>query len=60
VFRLFLHQEYGGQQSILVTLDGKTMRETIPKGVHLVAAYLPEESMVLIQIAVDVKESERK
>ena len=24
VFRLFLHQGYGGQQTVLVTLDGKT------------------------------------
>ena len=64
VFRLFLHQEYGGQQSILVTLDGKTMRGTIPKGktkgVHLLAAYLPEEGIVLMQIVVDVKENEIK
>ena len=64
VFRQFLHQEYGGQQSILVTLDGKTMRGTIPKGktkgVHLLAAYLPEEGIVLMQIVVDVKENEIK
>ena len=42
----YLHQSFGGQQSILVALDGKTMRGTIPKGktqgVHLLAAYLPE------------------
>lgn len=64
VFRRFLHQEYGGQQSILITLDGKTMRGTIPKGqhqgVHLLAAYLPEEGIVLMQVAVDAKENEIK
>ena len=64
VFRLFLYQEYGGQQSILITLDGKTLRGTIPKGktkgVHLLAAYLPEEGIVLMQVAVDVKENEIK
>jgi predicted transposase YbfD/YdcC len=61
-FNRFLHQEYGGQQSILVTLDGKTLRGTIPKGkttgVHLLAAYLPEEGIVLMQVAVDAKENE--
>ncbi len=62
VFNRFLHQTYGGQQSILVTLDGKTLRGTIPKGessgVHLLVAYLPEEGIVLMQVAVECKESE--
>lgn len=62
IFRMFLHQEYGGQQSVLVVLDGKTLRGTIPKGetrgVHLLAAYLPEEGIVLLQVAVDSKENE--
>lgn len=61
-FRQFLHQKYGGQQSILITLDGKTLRGTIPKGknqgVHLLAAYLPEEGIVLLQVAVNAKENE--
>ncbi|MGH7927958.1 MAG: ISAs1 family transposase [Candidatus Binatia bacterium] len=61
-FRQFLHQRYGGQQSILVVLDGKTLRGTIPKGkrqgVHLLAAYLPEEGIVLLQVAVEAKENE--
>lgn len=62
VFNRFLHQVYGGQQSVLVTLDGKTLRGTIPKGetngVHLLAAYLPAEGIVLMQVAVESKESE--
>ena len=62
VFNRFLHQEYGGQQSVLVTIDGKTMRGTIPKGmsqgVHLLAAYLPAEGIVLMQVAVGSKENE--
>jgi predicted transposase YbfD/YdcC len=57
-----LHRTYGGQQSILVTIDGKTLRGTIPKGktrgVHLLAAYLPEEGVVLLQIEVSQKENE--
>lgn len=58
----YLHETYGGQQSQLVTIDGKTMRGTIPKGytqgVHLLAAYLPEEGIVLKQVMVGSKESE--
>jgi len=60
--RHYLHERYGGQQSILVTIDGKTLRGTIPKGktrgVHLLAAYLPEEGVVLLQIEVPQKENE--
>lgn len=62
VLRRFLHQCYGGQQSVLVALDGKTLRGTIPKGkregVHLLAAYLPAEGVVLMQTAVASKENE--
>lgn len=62
VTRHYLHQTYGGQQSIPVTIDGKTLRGTIPKGktrgVHLLAAYLPEEGVVLLQIEVGQKENE--
>jgi predicted transposase YbfD/YdcC len=58
----YLYERYGGQQSELITLDGKTMRGTIPKGetqgVHLLAAYLPAEGVVLKQVAVADKENE--
>lgn len=43
--------------SIVLVVDGKTLRGTIPlgqtQGVHLVAAYLPETGVVLAQMAVD-------
>jgi predicted transposase YbfD/YdcC len=43
-------------------VDGKTLRGTIPlgqtQGVHLVAAYLPEQGVVLLQLAVDRKANE--
>jgi len=62
LFRHYLHDTYGGQESRLITIDGKTMRGTIPKGssqgVHLLAAYLPEEGVVLKQVAVATKENE--
>lgn len=58
----YLHQTYGGQQSILIIIDGKTVRGTIAKGktqgVHLLAAYLPDEGVVLLQIEVEKKENE--
>jgi len=48
--------------SIVLVVDGKTITGTIPlgktRGVHLVAAYLPEEGVVLAQLAVDCKENE--
>jgi predicted transposase YbfD/YdcC len=60
--RQYLHHTYGGQQSILVVIDGKTLRGTIPKGetqgVHLLAAYLPEEGTVLLQVEVGEKDNE--
>jgi predicted transposase YbfD/YdcC len=62
VVKHFLHEAYGGQGSMLVVLDGKTLRGTIPagqrQGVHLLAAYLPAEGIVLLQVAVEAKENE--
>jgi predicted transposase YbfD/YdcC len=54
--------EVPARGSIIVAVDGKTMRGTIPlgqtRGVHLVAAYVPETGVVLAQLAVDTKENE--
>jgi predicted transposase YbfD/YdcC len=62
LFRQYLHDTYGGEQSRLIAIDGKTMRGTIPKGhtqgVHLLAAYLPQEGVVLQQVMVADKENE--
>jgi hypothetical protein len=64
VFQQFLHQTYGGQQSVLITIDGKSLRGTIAtgetRGVHLLAAYLLDEGIVLAQVEVDRKENEIK
>ena len=61
-YREFLLVSYGGHQSILIAIDGKCLRGTISKGstqgVHLLAAYLPEEGIVLVQMAVEKKENE--
>lgn len=62
LFNRYLHQQYGGYHSVQVVLDGKTVRGTIPKGsssgVHLLAAYLPAEGVVLMQVMVDRKHNE--
>lgn len=48
--------------SIILAVDGKTLRGTIPlgqtAGVHLVAAYLPQAGVVLAQLAVEHKDNE--
>lgn len=58
----FLQQAEGAADSVLIAIDGKVMRGTIPsgetQGVHLLAAYLPAEGLVLMQIAVENKEGE--
>jgi hypothetical protein len=47
---------------IAICLDGKTLRGTIPagmtRGVHLLAAYLPEQGVALNEVAVTGKEDE--
>lgn len=52
----------GVGQSVLLSFDGKVMRGTIseekPKGTYLLAAYLPEEGIVLMQVEAGSKENE--
>lgn len=58
----FLRQHKEAGKSVLVAIDGKVMRGTIPtgssQGVHLLAAYLPAEGLVLMQVEVGEKEGE--
>lgn len=58
----FLVQQAAEEQGILVVIDGKTLQGTIPtgssQGVHLLAAYVPEQGIVLMQVAVESKENE--
>lgn len=48
--------------NITITIDGKVLRGTIPvgetQGVHLLAAYVPEEGVVLMQVEVETKANE--
>jgi predicted transposase YbfD/YdcC len=49
-------------RSVLVSIDGKTVKGTIdaadPHGTHLLAAYLPQEGIVLLQLPVGRKANE--
>jgi predicted transposase YbfD/YdcC len=49
-------------QAIVVAIDGKVLRGTIEvgqsQGLHLLAAYLPEEGLVLMQVEVDSQANE--
>jgi hypothetical protein len=62
MFGEYLYETYGGQQSQLLAIDGKTMYGAIPKGklqgVHLLSAYLAEEGVVVKQVEVKSKENE--
>lgn len=62
VVRTFFAALPGAGQTVLIALDGKTLRGTIPfgatQGVHLLAAYFPEEGLVFAQVEVGPKENE--
>jgi predicted transposase YbfD/YdcC len=62
VVREFFASQPQAGKSVVLNLDGKTLRGTIPagktKGVHLLAAYLPEEGWVLYQVEVGSWENE--
>lgn len=58
----FFRSVPGVGQRVLVSIDGKTVRGTIAapdqRGEHLLAAYLPEEGIVLMQVAAGGKANE--
>jgi predicted transposase YbfD/YdcC len=62
VVRDFFSRPPQAGQTVHLALDGKTMRGTIPAGqshgVHLLAAYWPQEGWVLAQVEVGRKENE--
>jgi predicted transposase YbfD/YdcC len=62
VTREFFAHQPGAGTSVVISLDGKTMRGTIPAGkthgIHLLAAFLPAEGWVLFQVEVGRKENE--
>jgi predicted transposase YbfD/YdcC len=62
VVRDFFASQPNAGQSLVIALDGKTLRGTIAagqtRGQHLLAAYLPAEGWVLFQVEVAGKENE--
>jgi predicted transposase YbfD/YdcC len=58
----FLQSRPKAGRSAVIGMDGKTLRGTIPSareaGLHLLAAYLPAEKLVLAQVEVGDKENE--
>src|SRR5215210_2195271 len=62
VVSLFLLSSSNAGQSLEINMDGKALRGTIKagqtKGLHLLAAYLPDEGIVLCQMEVGSKENE--
>jgi len=55
-------QQLKMEQEVIFSMDGKTVRGTIPageyRGTHLLAIYVPEQGLVLAQAEVDRKENE--
>lgn len=62
VVRDFFASQPKAGQSLVIALDGKTLRGTIAagqtRGQHLLAAYLPAEGWLLFQVEVEGKENE--
>jgi len=58
----FFREQAGVGESMVISIDGKSVRGTItgatPRGEHLLAAYLPAEGIVLRQVAAGEKENE--
>ncbi|MDX9993642.1 MAG: ISAs1 family transposase [Anaerolineales bacterium] len=60
VSALLSEKRYFGKQ-VLLSMDGKVLRGTLDdeqKGTYLLAAYLPTEGIVLMEVAIDGKGSE--
>lgn len=61
-FKEHLSNQIPARGSITLSIDGKTLRGTIPngrkQGVHLMAAYLPGQGVVLAQVEVGAKTNE--
>jgi predicted transposase YbfD/YdcC len=62
VMREFFEQQSQTGQGVIVTLDGKTVRGTIPagqtRGLHQLAAFMPDTGFVLVQVEVGCRENE--
>jgi hypothetical protein len=61
-FGMFIEQLAVAGTNVILSVDGKTLRGSVdltrPRGMHLLAAYLPEQGLVLFQMEVERKENE--
>lgn len=62
IVQAYHRQRLKTEQGMVLSIDGKSMRGTIPygeqRGVHLLAVYAPGQGLVLAQAEVDKKENE--
>jgi predicted transposase YbfD/YdcC len=62
LIRQYHRQRLKEEQGLILTMDGKTVRGTIPygelRGIHLLSIYVPQQGLVLVQAQVDRKENE--
>ena len=62
VLQAYFEGQVQMSRAIVINLDGKVLRGTIAlgetQGTHLLAAYLPQEGLVLLQVEVETKENE--
>lgn len=62
VMQGYHQQQMEKGQEIVFSMDGKTVRGTIPngeqRGTHLLAIYVPQRGLVLAQVRVELKENE--
>jgi predicted transposase YbfD/YdcC len=58
----FQQSRYEAGQEVVFSMDGKTLKGTIPggewKGTHLLSIYVPDQGLVLVEAEVDGKENE--
>lgn len=58
----FQQSRYQKGQEVVFSMDGKSLKGTIPcgemRGTHLLSIYVPEQGLVLVQAEVDRKENE--
>lgn len=62
VLEIFHQERLKKGQEVVFSMDGKTVRGTIPhgerRGTHILAIYVPQQGLVLAQVKVDLKENE--
>jgi predicted transposase YbfD/YdcC len=62
ILRRYSQEQMTDGEEIILSMDGKTLRGTIARGerqgTHLLSIYVPDQGLVLAEVAVDRKENE--